>query len=39
MMEELSVTGEFSEGGKVCFYLSNIHFEATYSYIENGIFK
>lgn len=37
MMEELSVTGEFSEGGKVCFYLSNIHFEATYSYIENGI--
>ena len=39
MMEELSVTGEFSEGGKVCFYLSNIHFEATYSYIEKRDFQ
>ena len=39
MMEELSVTGEFSEGGKVCFYLSNIHFEASYSYIEKRDFQ
>ena len=34
VMETLSVKGEFSEGRKVSFYLSNIDFEATYTYIE-----
>ena len=34
VMEMLSVKGEFSEGHKVSFYLSNIDFEATYTYIE-----
>ena len=34
VMETLSVKGEFSENKKVSFYLSNISFEATYSYIE-----
>ena len=29
-MEALSITGEFSEGHKVFFYLSSIDFEATY---------
>ncbi len=33
-IENLSSKGEFSEGHKVYFYLSNINFEATYSYIE-----
>ena len=33
-IETLSSKGEFSEGRKVYFYLSNINFEATYSYIE-----
>ena len=34
IMETLSIKGEFSEGHKVYFYLSNIDFEATYTYIE-----
>lgn len=38
-MEALSITGEFSEGHKVFFYLSSIDFEATYTYIEKLIFK
>ena len=33
-IETLSSKGEFSEGRKVYFYLSNINFEATYSYLE-----
>ena len=33
-IETLSSKGEFGEGRKVYFYLSNINFEATYSYIE-----
>ena len=34
IMETLSIKGEFNEGHKVYFYLSNIDFEATYTYIE-----
>lgn len=34
VVEHLSIKGEFSENKKVAFYLSNISFEATYSYIE-----
>ena len=34
VVEHLSIKGEFSENKKVSFYLSNISFEATYSYIE-----
>lgn len=32
-MEYLSAKGEFNDGGKVFIYLSNISFEATYSYL------
>lgn len=35
----LSITGEFSEGHKVFFYLSSIDFEATYTYIEKLDFQ
>lgn len=38
-MEALSITGEFSEGHKVFFYLSSIDFEATYTYIEKLDFQ
>ena len=38
-MEALSITGEFSEGHKVFFYLSSIDFEATYTYIEKSDFQ
>lgn len=38
-MEALSEKGEFSEGHKVYFYLSNIDFEATYTYIEKPDFQ
>lgn len=38
-MEALSIKGEFSKNKKVYFYLSNIHFEATYSYIEKKDFQ
>ena len=34
VVEHLSIKGEFSENKKVSFYLSNLSFEATYSYIE-----
>ena len=37
--EQMSVKGEFSNGNKVAIYLSNINFEATYTYIENGDFQ
>lgn len=33
-LEQISAKGEFSNGNKVAIYLSNIDFEATYSYIE-----
>lgn len=38
-LEQLSVKGEFNNGNKVAIYLSNINFEATYSYIEKGDFQ
>ena len=34
VIEHLSIKGDFRENKKVSFYLSNISFEATYSYIE-----
>lgn len=37
--EQMSVKGEFSNGNKVAIYLSNINFEATYTYIEKEISK
>ena len=37
--EQMSVKGEFSNGNKVAIYLSNINFEATYTYIEKGDFQ
>ncbi len=38
-IEALSIKGEFGENREVYFYLSNIHFEATYSYIEKQDFR
>lgn len=38
-MEQLSIKGQFSENKNVYFYLSNINFEATYSYIEKQNFQ
>lgn len=38
-MEALSIKGQFSENKEVYIYLSNIHFEATYSYIEKKDFQ
>lgn len=38
-LELLSIKGEFSNGNKVAIYLSNINFEATYTYIEKGDFQ
>ena len=39
VIEHLSIKGEFSENKKVSFYLSNISFEATYSYIEKKNYR
>ena len=39
LLELLSMRGEFSQGGKVAFYLSNIDFEATYTYVEKKYFQ
>ena len=39
VMENLSNKGEFGNGKKVYFYLSNIDFEATYSYIQKKDFQ
>lgn len=39
LIEHLSSKGEFSNGRKVYFYLSNINFEATYSYIEKANYR
>lgn len=39
LLELLSMRGEFSQGGKVAFYLSNIDFEATYTYLEKKDFQ
>lgn len=39
VMESLSNKGEFGNGKKVYFYLSNIDFEATYSYIQKKDFQ
>lgn len=38
-MEALSIKGEFSENKEIYIYLSNIHFEASYSYIEKHDFQ
>jgi hypothetical protein len=38
-LEQISAKGEFSNGNKVAIYLSNIDFEATYSYIEKKDFQ
>ena len=39
LIEHLSSKGEFSNGRKVYFYLSNINFEDTYSYIEKANYR
>lgn len=38
-MEQLSIKGEFGEGHKVFIYLSNINFEATYSFVSKKDFQ
>ena len=38
-LEHLSVKGEYSEGHELFIYLSNIDFEATYTYISNRDFQ
>lgn len=38
-LEQLSIKGEFNNGNKVAIYLSNINFEATYTYIEKSNFQ
>lgn len=38
-LEQLSIKGEFNNGNKVAIYLSNINFEATYTYIEKSDFQ
>ena len=38
-LEQISAKGEFGNGNKVAIYLSNIDFEATYSYIEKKDFQ
>lgn len=38
-LESLSVKGEFCNGKKVAIYLSDIDFEATYTYIEKNNFQ
>lgn len=38
-LEHLSVKGEYGEGHELFIYLSNIDFEATYTYVSNGISK
>lgn len=38
-MEQIASKGEFSNGKKSYLYLSNINFEATYSFIEKGSFQ
>lgn len=38
-LERLSVKGQFNNGHEAAIYLSNINFEATYSYITKKISK
>ena len=38
-LEQLSVKGEFSEGHELYIYLSNIDFEATYTYVADKDFQ
>lgn len=38
-MEQIAAKGEYSNGNKAYLYLSNINFEATYSFIEKGSFQ
>lgn len=38
-LEHLSVKGEYSEGHELFIYLSNIDFEATYTYVSNKDFQ
>ena len=38
-MEQISARGEYPNGNKVSLYLSNINFEATYTFLEKGSFQ
>ena len=38
-MERMSISGSFNNGNKLQIYLSNINFEATYSYMERRDFQ
>ncbi len=35
-MEQIAARGEYPNGNKVYLYLSNINFEATYTFLEKG---
>ncbi len=38
-MEQIAAKGEYPNGNKVHLYLSNINFEATYTFLEKGSFQ
>ena len=38
-LEAVTTTGEFSKGHSLAIYLSDINFEATYTYVEKGDFQ
>ncbi|MCD7915880.1 MAG: hypothetical protein LUG96_11910 [Tannerellaceae bacterium] len=38
-IEQLAITGEFAFGKKVQFYITNIHFETSYAYIDTSHYK
>ncbi|WP_455640413.1 hypothetical protein [Parabacteroides sp.] len=38
-MEQIAAKGEYPNGNKVYLYLSNINFEATYTFLEKGTFQ
>ena len=38
-MEQIAARGEYPNGNKVYLYLSNINFEATYTFLEKGSFQ
>jgi hypothetical protein len=38
-LEGMAETGEYENGKRVYFYISNIHFEATYGYLSTQTFK
>ena len=38
-MEQIAARGEYPNGNKAYMYLSNINFEATYTFLEKGSFQ